>query len=104
MGHGERVGRYVKLMAKEGRGDALAERLLEAADQLAGERACELYVINRSPFEPDALWVTEVWSSQAALDAALAGAREDLGPVLEVLEGRAELIEVVPVGGKGLPA
>ncbi len=27
---------------------------------------CELYIVNVSAAEPDAVWVTEVWSSQAA--------------------------------------
>lgn len=102
MQHGERVGRYVKLMAKEGRGDALAELLLRAAERLGGDPGCELYVINRSPAEPDAVWVTEIWRSQTALEAALEGARDDVEQVREVLAGRAELIEVLPVGGKGL--
>jgi quinol monooxygenase YgiN len=102
MEHGERVGRYVKLLAKEGRGDGLAELLLRAAERLAGDPGCELYVVNRAPAEPDAVWVTEVWRSRAALDAALAGAGADLERVREVLAGRAELIELAPVGGKGL--
>jgi hypothetical protein len=32
---------------------------------------CEIYVINTSATDADAVWVTEVWSTQAELDASL---------------------------------
>ncbi len=97
------VGRYVKLVAKPGRGDALAELMLEVATGLADTRGCELYVINRSTSEHDVIWVTELWSSQAAIDAALSddGTREQLARTRELLAG-AERIDLVPLGGAGL--
>ena len=100
------VGRYVKFTAQPGRGDEVAQSLLRAADSLRDTAGCELYVINRSPSEPDVVWVTELWLSQEALD----GSREQLGTaegkaqvaeVMALLAGPPELTEVRPLGGVG---
>lgn len=99
----ERVGRYAKAVAQPGRGDALAAALLEAAEQLSGVAGCELYVVNRTPDDGDVIWVTEVWSSRADLDASLEG-DEVRARIAEVrpLIAEMELIEVLPVAGVGL--
>ena len=55
MGH---VARYGKAVAREGRGEALAELLLAAAADLDGDPGCELYLVNRQVGEPDVIWVT----------------------------------------------
>jgi quinol monooxygenase YgiN/mannose-6-phosphate isomerase-like protein (cupin superfamily) len=98
-----RVGRYVKITAKSGQGDALAERLLEVAEGLRATPGCELYVINRAPDEPEVVWVTEVWSSQAELDASLQTEEAKAGiPAIMALVDGTERIDVMPVGGVGL--
>src|SRR5262249_4735469 len=97
-----KVGRYVKATAKPGQADALAERLLTVAEQLRPVPGCELYLINRAPDDADAVWVTEVWSSQAELDGALAAAdKEQMREVLELTDGQFERIDMTPLGGVG---
>jgi quinol monooxygenase YgiN len=100
-----RIGRYAKATAVAGKGDQLAELMLAVAATLHDTPGCELYVINRVPDEPDAVWVTELWSSQEACDAALASAGGDGGPskedVLALVEAF-ERIDLVPVGGVGV--
>jgi quinol monooxygenase YgiN/mannose-6-phosphate isomerase-like protein (cupin superfamily) len=97
-----KVGRYAKATAKPGQADALADRLLNVAEALRTVPGCELYVINRSPDEPDAVWVTEIWSSQAELDAALEATDEaQIREVLDLTAGTFERIELVPLGGVG---
>lgn len=93
----------MKITAKTGHGDALAERLLEVADGLKAAPGCELYVINRAPDEPEVVWVTEVWSSQDELNASLETdeAKAGMPAILALVEGT-ERIEVEPVGGVGL--
>jgi quinol monooxygenase YgiN/mannose-6-phosphate isomerase-like protein (cupin superfamily) len=98
------VGRYAKAMAKPGRGDELAGKLLEVAEDLRDAPGCELYLINRSPSDPDAVWVTELWQSQELLDAALERpeARARMPEVLGlVLQDGFERIDVEPLGGVG---
>jgi quinol monooxygenase YgiN len=58
------VGRYVKMTASAGQGKALAQLMLRVAEGLKSVPGCELYLINRSPSEPDVVWITELWRSQ----------------------------------------
>lgn len=101
-----RVGRYARCTAKPGQGDALAEKLLGVAEALQAVPGCELYVINRAAGDPGTFWVTEVWRSQHELDASLETeeARAAIPEVLALVqEGSFERIDVVPLGGVGLP-
>jgi uncharacterized cupin superfamily protein/quinol monooxygenase YgiN len=100
------VGRFVKLTAREGQGDALAAKLLEVAESLRTVAGCELYLINRTASEPDIVCVNELWLSQEALDASLATLQTDQGKtlaqeVISLLDGPPERIDVLPVGGVG---
>ena len=99
-----RFGLYGKITAHPGEGDALAECLLEAAELLRDVADCELYVVSRSPNEADTVWVTEVWSGQAAHAASLASESVEalIRRALPLIAGAPERIETVPVGGKGL--
>lgn len=99
-----RIGSYIKFTAHPGQRDALVEHLLAAANSVSSLPGCELYIINTSPSEPDAVWVTEVWSSRADRDAPLTaeGARDSIQQVLALLAAPPERIDVLPIGGKGL--
>jgi quinol monooxygenase YgiN len=101
-----RVGRYVKLKAREGQGDVLVEHMLGVAQLLADVPGCELYVINTSAADTDTVWVYEVWSSQAELDASLTidRVKASVQRVVSLLAGLPERIDILPVGGKGLDA
>ncbi len=101
-----RVGRYVRLKAREGQREALVEHMLGVAQFLAGVPGCEHYVINTSTEDTDTVWVTEVWSTQAELDASLTleGVKTSVEKVMTLLAGPPERIDVLPVGGKGLDA
>jgi quinol monooxygenase YgiN/mannose-6-phosphate isomerase-like protein (cupin superfamily) len=98
----------MKFTALPGRGDELAELLLRAADSLRDTAGCELYVINRATAQPDQIWVTELWLSQEALDAALEQLRSEEGQaqaaqVMALLDPDhpPERIELEPLGGVG---
>ena len=58
-----------KLTAVAGQRAALAAILLEGTHTMPGRLS---YVIATDPAEPDALWVTEVWDSQASHQASIA--------------------------------
>jgi quinol monooxygenase YgiN len=102
MGH---VARYGKAVAREGRGEALAELLLAAAADLDGDPGCELYLVNRQVGEPDVIWVTELWRSQDDLDASLEKIRgsDQVASVMELVRDW-EMIELELLGGKGRAA
>src|SRR5262245_51954627 len=99
-----KVGRYVQLRAREGQRNALVKHMLAVARLLTDVPGCELYLINTALTDPDTVWVTEVWSTQADLDAALTlGSVEmSIQRVLPLLAGPPERIDTAPVGGKGL--
>ena len=67
----ERFGMYGKVVAKPGQRDALVEILLEASRLVAPLAGCQIYIVNVVPADPDAIWVTEIWRSEADHDASL---------------------------------
>jgi quinol monooxygenase YgiN len=97
-----RVARYGKLIAYEGSGGKLADLLLAAADGLADNPGCELYLVNRQAGQPDVIWVTELWRSQADLDASI---RQIMGSqqvaAAMALVKVPEMVELELLGGKG---
>jgi quinol monooxygenase YgiN len=97
------VSRYAKMTAKRGAGADLAAAMLRVAEALEGAPGCELYIVNRSPSEPDTVWVTELWRGHEDLEAALKGdsARALMPQVMDLLEGPVEAIDLEPVGGVG---
>lgn len=101
---GGRIGRYVRMVARAGQGPVLADKLLTVAEELRTASGCELYVINLSADEPDAVWVTEVWSDREASDRALSQELGEVGidEVMALLAGPPELVELTPLGGPGL--
>ena len=90
-----------KMTAHPGQRDALITILTAETGGMPG---CLSYVVARDVKEPDALWVTEVWTTQAdhqgslklpSVQAAIAKGRpliKDMGPYFET----------EPVGGVGL--
>jgi quinol monooxygenase YgiN len=97
-------GLYGKIIAQPGQRDALVAGLLEAAALMQHLPGCELYIVNVSASEPDAVWVTEVWRSASDHQASLA--QEEIKALIKrtmPLIAGGERIEIIPIGGKGLP-
>ena len=97
-----RIARYGKLVAREGEGARVAELLLAAADDVVDDPGCELYLVNRQAGAPDVIWVTELWRSQADLDASIEKLRgnDDVAAVM-ALSKEHEMVELELLGGKG---
>src|SRR3954451_6824866 len=97
-----RIARYGKSVAKPGKGEELAGRLLAAAAALERDPGCELYLINRQAGAPDTIWVTELWRDQAALDASIETIRgsTDVAEVMALVDDW-QMIELELLGGKG---
>jgi quinol monooxygenase YgiN len=98
----DRIARYGKAVARQGQGAQLAELLLAAAAELDDDPGCELYLINREAGEEDVIWVTELWRSQADLDASLERIRgsDRVGAVMALVEDW-QMVELDLLGGKG---
>ncbi|UJA21107.1 antibiotic biosynthesis monooxygenase [Thermoleophilia bacterium SCSIO 60948] len=97
----ERVARYGRMEAAEGRGGELAELMLAEAAKLEDLDGCLIYLVNRSRSDPDSVWITELWRSQEDLDASIADIDpESVAKVRElVVDGG--MIELDLLGGKG---
>jgi quinol monooxygenase YgiN len=96
------VARYGKATAKPGKGGELAEILLAAAAELEDDPGCRLYLINRQTDAPDVVWVTELWRSQADLDASLERIRGSSSVVAAMaLVDDWQMVELDLLGGKG---
>ena len=68
----ERFGLIAKITAHPGKGDELAQVLLDAAREMDDAvPGCELYVISGSPDDADAIWVSEVWAARESHAASL---------------------------------
>jgi len=99
----KQVARYGTSTAHPGRGEELARHLLAAAEELQRDPGCELYLVNRQRDAPDTIWITELWRSQADLDASVQKIKDspEVAAVLELAE-RWETVELELLGGKGV--
>lgn len=90
-----------KLNAVPGQRDALLEILLEGVGEMPG---CLSYIIARDPGDVNALWITEVWDSQASHDASLSmpSVQQAIARGRPLIAGFGERIVTEPVGGYGL--
>ena len=100
-----RFGLHGKLTAQPGQRDALLAILLEAAALVGAAPGCEIYFVSTSQTEPDALWVTEVWRSEADHAASLSfpGVKELIVKAKPLIASMSDAARTVPIGGKGLP-
>jgi len=91
-----------KITVASGHRDALAAILLESTESMPG---CLSYVVSRDSVDPDALWVTEVWDSQASHRASLAlpAVQQAIAKGRPLMTGFSDRVEIEPIGGYGLP-
>ena len=90
-----------KVTASAGKRDELAAILLGSISGLPG---CLSYIVAKDPKEPDALWVTEVWESEADHNASLAlpAVREAITRGRPLIASFDEQHATEPIGGQGI--
>lgn len=94
-----------KLTAAAGKGDELADILLEASKLVAAAPGCHIYLIGKDQNDPDSVWVTEVWDSKEDHDNSLKaeGVRALIARAMPLLGGPPQPgQELVILGGRGL--
>jgi len=94
-----------KLKTHPGQRDVLVGHLLNAANILQELDGCYLYVISAATDDPDIVWVTEAWRSQADHQASLMhdAVKALIASAHPLLAETPDGFEVIPLGGKGLP-
>lgn len=87
-----------KMRALEGRAAELAEVLLVGSSAMPG---CLSYVVALDPNDPDALWVTEVWTDEASHKASLQSeaVRSAIAKGRPLIAGFEQHIQTEPLAG-----
>jgi quinol monooxygenase YgiN len=90
-----------KMTATTGSRDALIALLLEGTQAMPG---CLSYVVSQDTTEPDAIWITEVWDSEASHKASLSlpAVQAVIGKARPLIAGFSHRVVTTPVGGVGL--
>ena len=90
-----------KFTAAAGQRETLASILIEGASEMPG---CLSYVVASDAADPDALWVTEVWDSQASHQASLQlpAVQAAIAKGRPLIAGVSNRVETTPLGGHGI--
>jgi quinol monooxygenase YgiN len=93
------IGRMKAVAGKRGE---LAAILLDGTTQMRG---CLSYIVAEDPADPDALWITEVWESEADHKASLTlpAVKEAIAKGRPLIASFDEHHATRPLGGVGLP-
>jgi quinol monooxygenase YgiN len=94
-------GLIAKITSTAGQRDALAAILLEGTQSMPG---CLSYVVAVDASDPDALWISEVWESQASHQASvkLPSVQAAIAKGRPLIAGFSNRVETTPLGGHGL--
>jgi quinol monooxygenase YgiN len=97
-----KYGMYVKFITHDRKREKLAHTFLQVAQMMNTVTGCELYVINQSVEDENAIWVTEVWSSKEAHQASLSmeGNKDYIMASLSLIKQVEK--ELQPLGGHGI--
>ena len=100
-GESRMYGLIGKMTAAEGQRDALIAILLEGVSEMPG---CLSYVVAKDPADANAIWITEVWDTQASHKASLslASVQQAIALARPLIAGFDNGTVTEPVGGHGL--
>lgn len=98
---GGMYGLIGRIMAKPGERDALLAALMEGSGAMPG---CLSYVVAKDAADPESIWVTEVWDSEASHKASLQlpAVRAAIQRGRPLIAGFESVATTAPVGGIGL--
>jgi len=90
-----------KMIAKPGQRDALIAILLDGTAAMPG---CRSYIVASHPADQNAIWITEVWDSEADHNASLQlpAVQAAIQQARPLIEGFGERFVTAPIGGVGL--
>ena len=90
-----------KMNATPGQREALIAILLEGTTKMPG---CLSYIIAKDATEADAIWITEVWDTEASHKASLTlpAVQAVIGKARPLIAGFSDRVVTIPIGGAGL--
>lgn len=92
-----------KMNAVAGQRDALIAILLEGTTRMPG---CLSYIVATDPGDPNAIWITEAWESEASHKSSLSlpAVQAAIAKGRPMIAGFGERFVTAPVGGVGIAA
>lgn len=98
---GAMYGLIGKMIAKPGERAALVVILTQEIGPMPG---CLSYIVANDAADPNAIWVTEVWDSEASHKASLSlpAVRAAIARARPLIAGFGERFTTTPLGGVGL--
>ncbi len=96
-------GLIAKLTAAPGKRDELIKILKEGTRNMPG---CRSYILAKDVMDQNAIWVTEIWDSEASHDASLTlpAVKASIIQAKPLIAGFEKAAVTNPVGGVGFPA
>lgn len=90
-----------RFVAHPSRRDELVNLMIGEQTAMEG---CRSYVVARDPKDPDALWITEVWDSEAQWNASLEtpAVRASIERAMPLIASFGDTVFTEPVGGIGV--
>jgi quinol monooxygenase YgiN len=90
-----------KMRATSGKRDALVAILLEGTGSMPG---CLSYIVAADPADPDAIWITEVWTDEESHKASLSlpEVQAAIAKARPIIAGFDSQTRTTPLGGVGL--
>ncbi len=94
-------GLISRIIAVPGRRDDLIAILIDGTAQMPG---CLSYVVAKDAGDPDSIWVTEAWESQASHEASLSllSVKDAMARGKPLIAGFGTSVVTTPIGGHGL--
>jgi quinol monooxygenase YgiN len=101
-----KISMFVKLTAKPGTRDDMIKVFVDSLPLVEEEAGTEVYSFHADASDTDVLWVHEIYTDQAALDAHFTGPAlaAVMGAMGELIAGAPEMITCAVVDGKGVSA
>lgn len=98
---GKMYGLIGEMNAIPGQRDALIAILLDGTTRMPG---CLSYIVAADPADPNGIWITEVWDSEASHKASLSlpAVQAAIGKGKPLIAGFGERFVTTPIGGVGL--
>lgn len=90
-----------RFVAQPGRRDELVASMIGEQTAMDG---CRSYVVARDPKDSDAVWITEVWDSEAHWKASLniPAVKASIEKAMPLIASFGDMVVTEPVGGIGL--
>lgn len=90
-----------KMKANPGQRDALVAAILEGSGAMPG---CLSYIVAKDADDADAIWITEVWDSEASHDASLQlpAVQASIAKAKNMVASMETGVVTTPIGGMGL--